>query len=108
MSENLNDSYDVVVIGGGAAGLSGAIALARSRRPVLVIDAGQPRNAPAAGVHNFLTRDGLPPGEICALGRAELLGYGGHVLDGRVTALAHCPQPAADTGQAGDDPLFRV
>ena len=101
MNENLNDQYDVVVIGGGAAGLSGAIALARSRRPVLVIDAGEPRNAPAAGVHNFLTRDGLPPAEIYALGRAELGRYGGHVIDGRVTALA--PDSAA-----GDDPLFRV
>src|SRR6516225_5924755 len=102
MNENLNDRYDVVVIGGGAAGLSGAIALARSRRSVLVIDAGEPRNAPAAGVHNFLTRDGLPPAEIYALGRAELGGYGGHVIDGRVTALA------SGTAAAGDDPLFRV
>lgn len=102
MKENLNDRYDVVVIGGGAAGISGAIALARSRRSVLVVDAGEPRNAPAAGVHNFLTRDGLPPAEIYALGRAELGGYGGHVIDGRVTALA------SGTAAAGDDPLFRV
>ena len=48
------DSYDVVVVGGGAAGLSGAVALARSRRTVLVVDAGEPRNAPADGVHNLL------------------------------------------------------
>ena len=51
-------TYDVVVVGGGAAGLSGALALVRSRRSVLVVDAGEPRNAPAAHVHNYLTRDG--------------------------------------------------
>ena len=50
-------TYDVVVIGGGAAGLSGALTLARARRSVLTIDAGEPRNAPASGVHGFLTRD---------------------------------------------------
>ena len=49
--------YEVLVIGGGAAGLGAAIALARSRRSVLVIDAGEPRNAAADGVHNFLTRE---------------------------------------------------
>jgi thioredoxin reductase len=78
--------YDVIVIGGGAAGLSGALALVRSRRSVLVIDDGTPRNAPAAGVHNFLTRDGVPPGEIYALGRQEVSGYGGEFADGTVTA----------------------
>jgi NADPH-dependent 2,4-dienoyl-CoA reductase/sulfur reductase-like enzyme len=57
----MDESYDVVVVGGGAAGLAGAVALARSRRSVLVVDAGEPRNAPAASVHNFLTRDGTPP-----------------------------------------------
>ncbi|MCV2491923.1 NAD(P)/FAD-dependent oxidoreductase [Geodermatophilus sp. YIM 151500] len=80
--------YDVVVIGGGAAGLSGAVALARSRRSVLVVDGGQPRNAPADGVHNYLGREGTPPGELLALGRAELAGYGGTVVPGTVTAVA--------------------
>jgi thioredoxin reductase len=84
----MNDSYDVVVVGGGAAGLAGAVALARSRRPVLVVDAGEPRNAPASHVHNFLTRDGTPPSEIYAAGRAEVASYGGHIETGRVTALS--------------------
>jgi thioredoxin reductase (NADPH) len=77
------DEYDVVVIGGGPAGLSGAVALGRSRRTVLVMDDGTPRNAPAAGVHNFLTRDGTPPGELLAAGRAEVASYGGEVRSGR-------------------------
>jgi thioredoxin reductase len=77
------DEYDVVVIGGGAAGLSGAVALGRSRRSVLVVDDGTPRNAPADGVHNFLTRDGTPPAELLAAGRAEVAGYGGEVRSGR-------------------------
>jgi thioredoxin reductase (NADPH) len=77
--------YDVIVIGGGAAGLSGALALARFRRSVLVIDDGTPRNAVADGVHNFLTRDGTPPHEIYAIGRQEVQGYGGEFADGTVT-----------------------
>jgi thioredoxin reductase len=81
------ENYDVVVIGGGAAGLSGAAALARSRRSVLVVDAGEPRNAPAGHVHNFLTRDGTPPAEIYAAGRSEVTRYDGRVETGRVTAL---------------------
>jgi thioredoxin reductase len=49
VTDQLRDDYDVVVAGGGAAGLSGALMLARSRRSVVVIDAGAPRNAPATG-----------------------------------------------------------
>ena len=59
---------DVVVIGGGAAGLSGALMLARARRSVVVIDAGAPRNAPAEGVHGLLARDGTPPGRAAGAG----------------------------------------
>ena len=80
-------SYDVVVVGGGAAGLSAAVALGRARRAVLVIDAGQQRNLPAAGVHNVLTRDGLSPAELVRLGREEVLRYGGTVLAGSVESV---------------------
>jgi thioredoxin reductase len=83
----MDESYDVVVVGGGAAGLAGAVALARSRRSVLLVDAGDPRNAPASHVHNFLTRDGTPPAEIYAAGREEAERYGARVETGRVTAL---------------------
>jgi thioredoxin reductase len=83
----MDERYDVVVVGGGAAGLSGAVALARSRRTVLVVDAGDPRNAPAQHVHNFLSRDATPPAELYAAGRNEVTHYGGRVEVGRVTAL---------------------
>ncbi len=68
--------YDVVVVGGGAAGLSAALVLGRARRRVLVVDAGTPRNAPAAHMHGFLSRDGMPPADLLAAGRAEVTGYG--------------------------------
>ncbi|WP_280234409.1 NAD(P)/FAD-dependent oxidoreductase [Nocardia cyriacigeorgica] len=84
MTDELKSSYDVVVLGGGAAGLSGALTLARSRRTVAVIDAGAPRNAPAEGVHGLLGREGVPPGELLERGRSEVRGYGGEVLTGEV------------------------
>lgn len=77
--------YDVVVIGGGAAGLSAAMVLSRAQRTVLVVDGGEPRNAPAAHMHGFLSRDGMPPGELLAAGRHEVTGYGGHLVAGQVT-----------------------
>jgi thioredoxin reductase/protein-L-isoaspartate O-methyltransferase len=88
MTENLDvENVDVVVIGGGAAGLSGAVALARFRRSVVVVDAGDPRNAPAAHVHNLFTRDGTPPAQLYAEGRRELESYGGRIVRDQVTAL---------------------
>ncbi|KQT94651.1 thioredoxin reductase [Marmoricola sp. Leaf446] len=83
MAAQQRDGYDVVVVGGGAAGLSGAVALARSRRRVLVVDAGSPRNAPAEGVHNLLGREGVSPLDLLAQGRADLETYGGEVRRGR-------------------------
>jgi thioredoxin reductase/SAM-dependent methyltransferase len=84
----MEDTYDVVVIGGGPAGLSGALALARARRSVLVIDGGSPRNAPAGHVHNYLGREGSPPADLLAAGRAEVTSYGGIVIDGWVKDLS--------------------
>lgn len=85
--DELAERYDVVVIGGGAAGLSGALALARARRSVLVVDGGEPRNAPADAVHNYLGRDGVPPEELLATGRAEVTGYGGSVVTARAVSI---------------------
>jgi thioredoxin reductase len=82
---------DVVVAGGGLAGLAGALTLARARRSVLVVDAGQPRNMPAAHAHGYLSRDGVPPLELLAAGRAEVAGYGGEIVAGTVASLARLP-----------------
>jgi thioredoxin reductase len=100
--------YDVVVIGGGAAGLSGAVALARSRRSVLVVDAGQPRNAPASGVHNYLGREGTPPAELLRLGRAEVEGYGGTVRPGRVDRVQRADARHAFTVELDDGTSVRA
>ncbi len=88
VDEHAAETYDVVVVGGGIAGLSGALTLGRARRSVLVVDAGEPRNAPASGVHGYLSRDGVAPAALLEAGRAEVCGYGVQVLDGRVDELA--------------------
>jgi len=80
------EQYDVVVVGGGAAGLSAALTLARARRSVLVVDTGAPRNAPAGHVHNYLGCDGVPPGDLLAAGRTEVASYGGEVVTGTVVS----------------------
>ncbi|MFJ8139442.1 NAD(P)/FAD-dependent oxidoreductase [Streptomyces sp. NPDC096013] len=76
MTETHTGTYEVVVIGGGAAGLSAALVLGRSRRRTLVVDAGEPRNTPAAHMQGYLTRDGMSPAEFLALGREEIARYG--------------------------------
>ena len=79
--------YDVVIVGGGAAGLSAALVLGRARRRVAVIDAGAPRNAPAAHMQGFLSRDGMPPGDLLATGRLEVRGYGVELIEDRVDGI---------------------
>jgi thioredoxin reductase/protein-L-isoaspartate O-methyltransferase len=96
-----DEMYDVVVVGGGAAGLSGALALGRSRRSVLVIDAGEPRNAPAGHAHNYLGREGVPPLELLATGRAEVTAYGVEVLADRVVGLSGVADDFLVTTQGG-------
>ncbi len=81
--------YDIAVIGGGAAGLSAALVLSRARRKVLVVDAESPRNAPATHMHGYLSRDGMPPAELLAVGRDEVKRYGGEIVGGTVTDLVH-------------------
>jgi thioredoxin reductase len=79
--------YDVVVVGGGAAGLSAALVLGRARRRVAVVDAGSPRNAPAAHMQGFLSRDGMAPTDLLAAGQAEAAGYGVELIDGQVAEI---------------------
>ena len=86
MDENV---YDVVVVGAGTAGLNAALVLGRAWRRVAVVDAGEPRNAPAAEAHGFLTRDGTPPAELLAAGRREVASYGVQLVDGRVERIDH-------------------
>ncbi len=88
---------DVAVVGAGAAGLSAALILGRSRRRVLVLDGEEPRNAPSAGVHGFFTRDGTHPGELLEIGRRQLEPYGG---------VEYRAERA--TGVSGSDGAFEV
>jgi thioredoxin reductase len=85
--EMKEDAYDVMVVGGGAAGLSAALVLGRARRRVAVIDAGAPRNAPAAHLQGFLSRDGISPADLLAAGRDEVTGYGVELLSDLVLAI---------------------
>ena len=89
--------YDAVVVGAGSAGLSAALVLGRSRRRVLVLDGGEPRNASSSGVHYFLTRDGTPPDELLRIGREQLKPYSGVEV-----------RRAGATGAAGSDGDFLV
>lgn len=88
---------DVAVIGGSAAGLAAALQLGRQRRSVIVVDAGEPRNAPAAHMHGYLGREGVPPSELTAIGREEVRTYGGEVLAGSASRVTRT-----------DDDRFRV
>ncbi len=72
---DVETSFDCVVIGGGAAGLSAALVLGRARRRTLLVDAGGQSNRPSPGVGGLLGHDGRPPGELYALGRDELSAY---------------------------------
>lgn len=110
--------WDVVIVGGGAAGLNAALVLARARRRVIVVDAAAPRNRFAAHMHGFLTRDGMSPLELLELGRAEVLGYGATILTGRAVSATgeagafeitveptgdpDAPAPVSDPGSSAD------
>src|SRR5688572_27729700 len=67
--------FDVVIIGGGPAGLSAGLTLGRMRRSVLICDSQQPRNAKSSGVHGFLSRDGIHPQELLQISRDQLAPY---------------------------------
>lgn len=85
-AQKTSDELDVLVVGGGVAGLSGALTLARARRSVLVVDSGEPRNAPAAAAHGLLSRDGMPPLDLLRVGREEVVGYGGQIVSDQVVS----------------------
>jgi thioredoxin reductase len=85
--------YDVIIVGGGPAGLSAALVLGRCRRRVLVLDDGDPRNARAQRVSGYLTRDGIPPLDLLRLGRAEVERYGVEVRHDRAVSACLCGLP---------------
>ncbi|MBX7270083.1 NAD(P)/FAD-dependent oxidoreductase [Micromonospora sp. Llam7] len=85
--QSISRRCDVAVIGGSAAGLAAALQLVRQRRSVIVVDDGTPRNAPAAHMHGYLGREGIPPEAMRTIGREEVRSYGGNVLTGRVLAV---------------------
>ncbi|QLJ01707.1 NAD(P)/FAD-dependent oxidoreductase [Streptomyces sp. NEAU-sy36] len=84
MTENRAARHEVIVVGGGAAGLSAALVLGRARRRTLVVDAGEPRNTPSPHMQGYLTRDGMSPADFLAAGREEIARYGVELVRDRV------------------------
>ena len=97
----MND-IDVIIVGGGPAGLQAALTLGRARRQVWLFDAGPRRNARAVEMHNFLTRDGTPPQKVRDLGHEELARYSTVTIrDEAVTALARDGERFVATSPSG-------
>lgn len=97
-------NFDVLVVGGGPAGLSAALYLGRARKSVAVVDAGRPRHAVSDGVHNFLTREGMPPATLRAEAWAQMAAYPTvHHVDGAVVRRLERQGDRwlADAGDAG-------
>ncbi len=102
--ESAQTTFDVAVIGGGAGGLAASIALARSLRSVIVIDAGQLRNSSSAHAHNLLGHEGIRPQDLVAKGRTEAEEYGVTFIEATVTTV-HTRDP--DAGPAEEAPQYR-
>jgi thioredoxin reductase len=78
---------DVAVVGGSAAGLAATLQLSRQRRSVIVIDSGEPRNAPADQMHSYLGHEGRSPADFLQIAREEVRSYGAEILTGRADAV---------------------
>ncbi|WP_205834496.1 NAD(P)/FAD-dependent oxidoreductase [Crystallibacter degradans] len=98
MTTTQKQEYDVVIVGGGVAGLSAALVLGRARRRVAVVDAGTPRNQLASHAHGFLTRDGATPAELLRLAREEVRGYGVDLIEGTVVDITDARAAVLDDG----------
>jgi thioredoxin reductase len=104
MSTPAIEPYDVAVVGGGAAGLSAALVLGRAQRRVVVNDRGHPRNAPAEHMQGYLSRDGMRPSDLLAIGRSEVASYGVELIDDTVSEIVRTSTGAfglqLDNGQS--------
>ena len=98
--------YDVIIVGGGPAGLSAALMLGRSRRRVLVCDTRRPRNAASHAMHGFLSRDGMAPGEFLAIAREQLRQYDTVELRDAEVVEAACRPDARFHVALGDGSTF--
>lgn len=97
----MSEMWDVIVAGGGPAGLSAALMLGRSRRRVLVVDVGSPRNRFAAHIHGVLGNEGTPPGELLEHGRTEAVQYGVEFQNGAIESVQNADAELAVTISGG-------
>lgn len=106
-AESAQNAFDVAVIGGGAGGLAASIALARSLRSVVVIDAGQLRNSSSAHAHNVLGHEGIRPQDLVAKGRVEAEEYGVTFIDATVRQ-AHSIEPEPNPAEEAQRHRFEL
>lgn len=99
---DLANFWDCAVVGGGAAGLSAALVLGRARRRTLLLDAGEQRNLPAAGIGGLLGSDGRPPADLYAAGRAELGAYPSVEVRAGESVVGASPEPGGFALELGD------
>lgn len=86
MSEKI---YDVIIVGGGPAGLNAAIVLGRCQRKVILFDTGKQRNRMSTGIHNFITRDNILPGDFLTVARKEVARYGVVIVKAEIIDTVH-------------------
>lgn len=93
----MDQEWDCVIVGGGAAGLSAGLVLGRARRRTLLVDAGEQSNLPAHGIGGLLGHDGRSPAELYEMGREELKKYSSVEF-----------RPGRVTGARGEDGAFEL
>lgn len=69
------ETYDIAIVGGGPAGLAAALVLGRSRKRVVLLDGGTPRNARAQYIGGFVTQDRIAPAAFRATAHEDLRAY---------------------------------